>query len=201
MVLGAWNLNMFTGIIKEIGRIEKITRTNSLTKLGISAKSIYNETNISDSISVNGACLTVSDKKNERLCFDAVKSTLDKTNIKRLRIKEFVNLEPALKVGEKLGGHFVLGHVDAESRLKHLSKKSDFRQLEIELLPAFRKYIVENGSVAINGISLTVKKVMPNYFTVDIIPFTYENTNLKYKRTGDWLNIEFDYLLKGKSKV
>jgi riboflavin synthase len=143
----------------------------------------------------------LTDKKNNILFFDAVKSTLDKTNLKRLKIKEVMNLEPALKLGDKLGGHFVLGHVDTEGRLKRISRKSDFWQLEVELPPAFKKYIVENGSIALNGMSLTVKKIMSNSFIVDIIPFTYENTNLKYKRVGDWLNIEFDYLLKNKVEV
>ncbi|MFA6281731.1 MAG: riboflavin synthase, partial [Candidatus Omnitrophota bacterium] len=150
---------------------------------------------------INGTCLTLTEKKANTLFFDAVKSTLDKTNIKRLRIKEIVNLEPALKVGEKLGGHFVLGHVDVEARLKRILRKSDFWQLEVELPPAFKKNVVENGSVALNGISLTVKKVAANFFTVDIIPFTYENTNLKHKRVGDWINVEFDYLLKNKVEV
>ena len=187
---------MFTGIIKELGKVEKITKASSLIKIGIGSKSVYNEANISDSISINGACLTLTDKKNNILFFDAVKSTLDKTNFKKLKIKEIVNLEPALKVGEKLGGHFVLGHVDSEARLKRISRKSDLWQLEVELGPAFKKYIVENGSVALNGISLTVKKVTLYSFIADIIPFTYENTNLKHKRVGDWLNVEFDYLLK-----
>ncbi|MFA5270970.1 MAG: riboflavin synthase [Candidatus Omnitrophota bacterium] len=190
---------MFTGIIKELGKVEKIARSSSLIKIGASSKSVYDEANISDSVSINGVCLTVTGKKNNILFFDVVKSTLDKTNLKRLKIKEVINLEPALKLGEKLGGHFVLGHVDSEGKLKRISRKTDFWQLEVELPKAFRRYMVENGSVALNGISLTVKKIMSFSFVVDIIPFTYENTNLKYKRVGDWLNIEFDYLLKNRS--
>ena len=192
---------MFTGIIKELGKVEKITRASSLIKIGISSKVIFNDAKVSDSIAINGTCLTLTEKKANTLFFDAVKSTLDKTNLKRLRIKEIVNLEPALKIGEKLGGHFVLGHVDVEARLKRILRKSDFWQLEVELPPAFKKNVVENGSVALNGISLTVKKVAANFFTVDIIPFTYENTNLKHKRVGDWINVEFDYLLKNKVEV
>jgi riboflavin synthase len=187
---------MFTGIVKEVGRVEKIVKAGSLTKLGISSDVIYKETDPSDSISVNGACLTVTRKEKNLIFFEAIKSTLDKTSLKRLKRGDFVNLEPALGMGDKLGGHFVLGHIDTEVRLRRAIKHREFRQLEIEFPSAFKKYIVENGSIALEGISLTVKRILPRSFTVDIIPFTYENTNLKYKKIGDWLNAEFDYLLK-----
>lgn len=189
---------MFTGIVKELGRIEKISKSSVLTKIGVKAKTIFEETAVSDSISVDGVCLTVTDKKNGVLFFDAVKSTTQKSNLKRIKLRDFVNLEPALKIGEKLGGHFVLGHVDVEAKIKRILKKSNYWQMEINLPANFRNYIIENGSVAINGISLTVKNVWPRFFTVDIIPFTYENTSLKYKRVGDWVNLEFDYLLKSQ---
>ncbi|MFA5008198.1 MAG: riboflavin synthase [Candidatus Omnitrophota bacterium] len=191
---------MFTGIIKELGSVEKISKNSALTKIGVKAKTVFEEAEISDSISVDGVCLTVTDKKNGLLFFDAVESTTQKTNLKRLKLKDFVNLEPALKIGEKLGGHFVLGHADCEAKIKKILKKSNYWQIEIDLPANFRNYIIDNGSVSINGISLTVKKVMPRFFTVDIIPFTYENTSLKYKRVGNWINVEFDYLLKKVSR-
>ena len=187
---------MFTGIVKEIGKIQRITKASTLTKLGISAPVLFAQAQASDSISVNGTCLTLTRKEDDTLYFDAVSSTLAKTNLKRAKKGDFANLEPALKVGEKLGGHFVLGHVDGEVKLRRVIKKGDFYQLEIEYLSSFRKFLVENGSVALEGISLTIKKILPRIFTLDIIPFTYENTNLKYKKSGDYLNIEFDYLLK-----
>jgi len=192
---------MFTGIIKELGNVEKILRNSTLTKIGVKAKAVFEEAKASDSISVDGVCLTVSDKKNDILFFDAVKPTIEKTNLKRLKLRDFVNLEPALKMGEKLGGHFVLGHIDIEDKIKRIIKKNNYWQLEINLPVNFKKYIIDNGSVSLNGISLTVKKVTPRFFTVDIIPFTYENTNLKYKKVGDWVNLEFDYLLKSKAKA
>jgi riboflavin synthase len=187
---------MFTGIINEVGRVTKILRAGSLHKIGIGSKIIYPLNNISDSIACNGVCLTLSAKEKNSLFFDAVKSTLEKSNLKRLKIGDFVNLEQALKLQDKLGGHFVLGHVDSEVKLKKIIKKSGYWNLEVELPVIFKKFIIENGSIAVEGISLTVKKIFANSFTVDIIPFTYENTNLKYKRVGDWLNVEFDYLLK-----
>ncbi len=187
---------MFTGIVKEIGEVERIAKNSALTRLGIRAKAISREALVSDSVSVDGVCLTVTDKKNSVLYFDAIKSTIDKTNLKRLKLRDFVNLESALKAGDKLGGHFVLGHIDCETKIQRIINKTDYRQLEIVLPASFRKYVIDNGSVSLNGISLTIKKAAPRFFTVDIIPFTYENTSLKYKRTGDWINVEFDYLLK-----
>ncbi|MCM8819517.1 MAG: riboflavin synthase [Candidatus Omnitrophica bacterium] len=186
---------MFTGIVKEIGKVYSIKR-GLTTKLAILASLVYKETNISDSVSINGVCLTVTEKKDDKLFFDVVSSTLEKTNLKRLKISDYVNIEPALKVDDKLGGHFVLGHIDCESKIKSFVKKSSFWQLEVFLPFEFRKIIVEEGSVALEGISLTVKKITNSSFFVDIIPFTFQNTNLKYKKVGDWLNIEFDYLLK-----
>jgi len=187
---------MFTGIVKEVGRVQKITKSSGLTKIGISSKIICPEATISDSIACNGTCLTLTNKERGLLSFDIVRPTLDKTNLKFLKIGDYINLETSLKLQEKLGGHFVLGHIDSEVRLKKAIKKNQYWQLEIELPLIFRKFIVENGSVAVEGISLTVKKIMPHSFNVDIIPFTYESTNLQYKRIGDSLNIEFDYLLK-----
>ena len=190
---------MFTGIVREIGRVKKITKGGSSIKLGIESSLVLSEANISDSISINGVCLTLSSKDKNILLFDAISSTLKNTNLKRLKKGNHVNLEPALSLGEKVGGHFVLGHVDAELRLRRLIKKSGHWQLEIDLPSAFRKNILANGSIAIEGISLTIKKVLPRTFTVDIVPFTFENTIIRYKRVGDFLNIEFDYLLKQKN--
>lgn len=187
---------MFTGIITETGTTDKIIRKSSLTKIGIRTNKIWQDANVSDSVAVNGTCLTVVAKEKGVLFFEAVQPTWQKTNLKRLKPGDWVNLEPALKAGDKLGGHFVLGHVDGEVKLNRIVKKTAFWQLEVLLPSAFRKFIIENGSVAVNGVSLTVKMITPRSFTVDIIPFTYDNTNLKYKKSGDWLNVEFDYLLK-----
>jgi len=187
---------MFTGIIREIGKVKKIAKGGSSIKLGIESRLILAEANLSDSISVNGVCLTLSSKDKTTLLFDAISSTLKNTNLKRLKKGDYVNLEPALSLGEKVGGHFVLGHVDTELKLRRLIKKPGHWQLEIDLPSMFRKNILANGSITIEGISLSIKKVLPRTFTADIIPFTYEHTTVRYKRIGDFLNIEFDYLLK-----
>ena len=187
---------MFTGIIREIGKVKKIVKRGSSIKLGIESSLVSSVANASDSIAVNGVCLTLSSKDKNILLFDAISSTLDSTNLKRLKKDNYVNLEPALSLGEKVGGHFVLGHVDLELKIKKLIKKSGYWQLEIDLPSKFKNNILVNGSVSIEGISLTVKRVLPRTFTVDFVPFTYDNTTIKYKRVGNFLNIEFDYLLK-----
>jgi len=192
---------MFTGIVREIGKVKKIAKGGSSIKLGIESIVVLKEANLSDSISVNGVCLTLSAKDKNTLLFDAISSTLKNTNLKRLKKGDYVNLEPALSLGEKVGGHFVLGHIDIELKLRRLIKKSGHWQLEIDLPSMFRKNVLANGSIAIEGISLTIKKILPRTFTVDVIPFTYENTTIRYKRIGDFLNIEFDYLFKQKNEA
>jgi len=187
---------MFTGIVKEIGKIEKITRTGSSTVLGVKACAVSVEAQLSDSVAVNGVCLTVIKKEKDFLFFEAVAPTVIKTNLKDLKLGAIVNLEPALSVGGKLGGHFVLGHVDCAARLKRIINHGSFRQVEIDLLPEFKKYTIENGSIAVDGISFTIKKVMARSFALDIIPFTWEHTALKFRRPGYMANLEFDYLLK-----
>ena len=187
---------MFTGIVKEIGKVSQLSKVNALIKLAVKSCVISKDANPSDSIAINGVCLTLVEKKKDLLFFEAISSTLKNTNIKRLKKGDYVNLEPALSLGEKVGGHFVLGHVDAELKLRRAIKRPDFWELKIELPAGFRKFIVPNGSIAIEGVSLTIKKVLPKIFTVNIIPFTYGNTTLKYKKGGSFLNIEFDYLLK-----
>lgn len=187
---------MFTGIISEIAKVEKATMSGALIKLVVDAKKLSREAKPSDSISLNGVCLTIIKKDNNFLFFEAMPSTLKNTNLKRLKKSSFINLEPALAAGDKVGGHFVLGHVDAELKLRRKIKKPGNWELEIELPSRFRKFILANGSVAIDGISLTVKKVLSKAFTVHILEFTYKNTTIQYMRSGDRLNVEFDYLLK-----
>ena len=190
---------MFTGIIKEVGKVKKIEKKTNLWRMGIFSSAIFSQSNISDSISVNGVCLTLVEKKNDLLFFEVIKTTLENTNLKRLRINSLVNLEPSLKAQDRLGGHFVLGHIDCEGRVKNIIKRKDFYIFEIEYPKVFKKYIIEKGSIAVEGISLTIQKKFFSSFTVDIIPFTFQHTNLREKKIGDWLNIEFDYLLKAVS--
>ncbi|MBU1122736.1 MAG: riboflavin synthase [Candidatus Omnitrophota bacterium] len=192
---------MFTGIIKEVGQVEKIVKQRGTTQLVIRSNDLWSNCEVSDSVSINGVCLTVVKKQKCLLFFDAIDSTLKKTNLKKIRTSGYVNLELALRVGDKLGGHFVLGHVDGEAKLIKKIKIKNFWRLDIELLSKDRNFILENGSIALEGISLTVKRILAKYFSVELIPFTYEHTNLKYKKIGETLNIEFDQLLKVRGSV
>jgi len=188
---------MFTGIIKEIAKVTKITRKADLWQIEVAVTPEFaNSASISDSISVNGACLTVVAKGSNTLTFEAVKPTLDITNLKKLTIGSPVNLEDALKTGDKLGGHFVLGHIDCTGQIKKTKKSSNFHVFEIQFPTKFHKSIVPKGSIAIEGISLTIDKTTTSSFTTNIIPYTYEHTTLKSKHPGDYVNLEFDYLLK-----
>lgn len=194
---------MFTGIIKEVGRVKKIIKKSNLWQIDIISSILYEETNVSDSISVNGICLTLVKKTNNTLSFEAIKHTLNLTNLKRLKINDRVNLEPSLKVNDKLGGHLLLGHIDCESRIRKIEKKRDYQIWHIDYPLKYQNNIIEKGSIAIDGISLTVSKLTNTSFLVNIIPYTLEHTNLKDKRVGDWVNIEFDYLTKiiNKNKI
>ncbi len=187
---------MFSGIIKEVGAVKEIRRKSTLWHIGVASIDLCRYLKTGASTAVNGVCLTVTQVDQKMLYFDAVKTTLDVTNLKRLRVSSPVNLEPPVKAGDDISGHFVLGHIDCESRIRSLSRKGKYFLMTVGYDRKFSNYIVEKGSVAVDGISLTVQKLEASFFTVSIIPYTFEHTALKYRKTGDWVNIEFDYLLK-----
>ncbi|MBI5144286.1 MAG: riboflavin synthase [Candidatus Omnitrophica bacterium] len=187
---------MFTGIIKEIGRVHEISRAGNLYKLAIQSKDIFKSVNIGDSVSVNGACLTVKEKKGDILSFDVVDETIRKTNLKTLKTKNLVNLEDSLKAGEPFSGHFVLGHIDCVGEIKDARRIGDDIAMDIAIPEEFIDLIVEKGSIAIDGISLTIGRIRENRFNVYLIPHTLEATTLGLKRRGDGLNIEFDIIGK-----
>jgi len=188
---------MFTGIIKEVGRIRKIsTKRSNLWGVGLYSEKVYSQVAEGGSLSVNGVCLTVTKKERNLLYFDITSATLNISNLKYLKIGDYVNLEPSLSLRDKLEGHFVLGHIDTTAKVKKFTKIKNTASLEIEVPSGFKKYLIPKGSVAVEGISLTIAEVKNNSFKVNIIPYTLENTNLKYKRIGSFLNIEFDYLGK-----
>jgi len=187
---------MFTGIIEEIGIVKSLAKSETLTKIGIEARDIFAQSAISDSVCVNGVCLTLVDKSKNILFFEAIDPTLKSTNLKKLKKGDKVNLEQALRPTKRLGGHFVLGHVDTELKLRRITAFGKYWQIEIEYPSTCKKFLIGNGSIAIEGISLTIKKVNISTFTLDVIPFTFDNTNLKFKRAGSKINVEFDYLLK-----
>ncbi|HEY0368130.1 MAG TPA: riboflavin synthase [Chthoniobacterales bacterium] len=187
---------MFTGLIEEVGTVLWIRATERGTQLQIAAPRISTDIHNGDSIAVNGCCLTVKSHRAEQLTFDLLEETLDRTNLRNLRRDSPVNLERALAADGRLGGHFVQGHIDCATRVIAYEESGADHRLELELPADFAHYIAYKGSVAVNGISLTVAEVAPTSFALWIIPHTRRNTNLQTLAAGDFVNIEFDLLAK-----
>jgi len=192
---------MFTGIIEGLGKIKRLTTKGADAVLEIEAAIDLTAVNIGDSIAVNGACLTVTAKTDKTFSADVSAETLSKTTLKYLKSGDKVNLEKSLQVGGFVGGHFVLGHVDGASRILSRTQKSGSLILAVEMDDKLSRYIVEKGSVAIDGVSLTVNKLEKGRFYVNMIPHTAANTTLVAKKEGEWVNIETDVLGKYVEKL
>jgi riboflavin synthase len=192
---------MFTGIVEGLGKVKRLTMKGADAVLEIEAVLDLNDIALGDSIAVNGACLTVTARNQNIFTADVSAETLDKTNLKRLHTGDKVNLEKSLRAGGYLGGHFVLGHIDATSRILSQTQKSGSLILAVEIDDRLSRYIVEKGSVAIDGISLTVNKLEKGRFYVNIIPHTADKTTIVMKKEGDWVNIETDILGKYVGKL
>lgn len=148
------------------------------------------------SVAVNGVCLTVAALEGVAMAFDLSRETLARTNLGELSPGDHVNLEPALKTGEEMGGHFVLGHVDTVGKITVFSRRGGDFLLEVSFDPKFGELLADKASVAVDGISLTPFSVGEGVFRCAIVPYTWENTNLKFRRVGDRVNLEFDILAK-----
>jgi riboflavin synthase len=170
--------------------------TDGGTQLQVAAPRLAAEVTVGDSVAVNGCCLTVSARSEEQLSFDLLEETLDRTTLKQLRRDSPVNLERALVAGAPLGGHFVQGHIDCSSKVISFERSGTDHRLEIDLPADFAHYAAYKGSVAINGISLTIAELMSKSFAVWIIPYTKRHTNLDIIGPGEQVNIEFDILAK-----
>ena len=186
---------MFTGLIEQVGTVAAVRAGNRSTRLQIAAPQIAKQTRTGDSIAVNGCCLTLTSRRGDNLTFDLLEETIARTNLKKLRRNDQVNLERPLRADGRLGGHFVQGHIDCASPILAFEKDVDFR-LEISLPAEFASYVAPKGSIAVNGISLTVAEVLPGSFIAWIIPYTKEHTNLDGSEAGDLVNLEFDILAK-----
>jgi riboflavin synthase len=187
---------MFTGLIEGVGSVLGIHATDQGMRLQVVAPGLAEKVQIGDSIAVNGCCLTVATRGPEQLAFDLLAETLERTNLKTLRKESRVNLERALAADGRLGGHFVQGHVDCAARIVALEKDGADHRLEVELPADFAHYIAHKGSIAVNGISLTVAELSENTFAVRIIPHTKSQTNLDTARVDDLVNLEFDLIAK-----
>jgi riboflavin synthase len=187
---------MFTGLIEEVGSVTALGPSKNGNQLKIAAPRIATKITRGESVAVNGCCLTVSSHRGDELIFDLLEETVARTNVRNLRQKQSVNLERAVAATERFGGHFVQGHIDCVSPIIAYQKSgADFR-LEIALPETFGHYVASKGSIAVNGISLTVAEILPKSFVAWIIPYTKTHTNLERAQTGDPMNLEFDILAK-----
>jgi riboflavin synthase len=185
---------MFTGIIKETGKITAVRDGHESKELAISCSVIRPGLCIGDSVAVNGCCLTVKNLSSEGFAADISYSTLSATTFRQAKSGVAVNLEDSLRLSDKLGGHFVTGHIDATIKFLGIRKIGSSFELSLELPLQYRANIASKGSVAVDGISLTVASTERDFFTAAIIPHTYENTCLKIKKPGELLNLEIDLL-------
>ena len=191
---------MFTGLIEETGKSEAIEHGADAVKLAVAAAVCLGGTNTGDSIAVNGCCLTVTKVtkrgKSRGIQFDLLRETWDVTNLNSLRPGSAVNLERALALGQRMGGHFVTGHVDAVGKVRKWKKQGNDWLLDVDAPASLMSGFVAKGSVAIDGISLTLAKVRKRGFAVWIIPHTRQVTNLRTRKVGDTVNLETDLLGK-----
>lgn len=191
---------MFTGIIEGIGKVQSLEKLKSSIRIWIEPPFSLSKEKLGDSIAVSGCCLTITGKRGKSFAADVSPETLSRTSLSDLKIGSLVNVERALKFGDRLGGHIVQGHVDGVvkliSRKELRSKKGKYLVLSFEIARNLRPYLVEKGSVTLDGISLTVNEVQARSFSVCIIPHTQDLTTLTGKKTGDIVNIEVDILAK-----
>ncbi|WP_244834399.1 riboflavin synthase [Clostridium sp. BJN0001] len=192
---------MFTGIIEEVGTMKKINRSSYLSSVVIKADEILKDIHIGDSIAVNGVCLTVIKYDNSYFEADVMNETFKRSTINRLKSGDKVNLERAMKIDRRFGGHIVYGHVDGTGIIKNIKKDDNAVIYTIQADKSILKYIIEKGSVAIDGISLTVVDVNDKEFKVSIIPHSKEETTFKYRNIGDSVNIENDCIGKYIEKL
>jgi len=191
---------VFTGLVREMGEITAVKKRRGGAFLSLHAKDTALTADIGDSIAVNGVCLTVVSKKDRELSFDLSDETLRSTNLGALNLGGRVNLEQSLRPDSKIGGHFVTGHVDAVGKIRTKVNAGDMWKFEIEAPPRVMQFIVEKGSIAVDGISLTIVDILKNSFTLIIIPHTEKLTTLGLKGPGDTVNIEADILGKYVAK-
>lgn len=189
---------MFTGIIKKTSKVQKIKSAKG--SLYVEIFNNLKKVKSGESISVNGICSTIK-KSNKNIYFEYMPETLKLSNLGLLKKGDIVNIEQSMRLNDRLDGHIVLGHIDGKGKILDVKKEGNSRVFNIKMPnKKFNKFLVSKGSIAVEGISLTVAKVLRNSFIVKIIPFTLANTNLKQKKKGDFINLEFDIFAKYANK-
>lgn len=192
---------MFTGIIQEMGVVQDVKQKKNLSVLRIKTKKAAAGVKIGDSISINGTCLTVIFKAKTMLSFAVMEETLKRTTLGAIKSKDCVNLEKALRIGDRLDGHFVTGHIDNVGKLLKKVERENYIEFQISTPKEIKPYMVEKGSICIDGVSLTVGQVKTNWFSVYLIPHTAKITTLGLKKEGDLVNLEADLLAKYIQKL
>ena len=206
---------MFSGIIRDMGIVTGKTKIQEGYRFRIKSKKIAKDVKAADSVAVNGVCHTITKKRGDEFEFVTMHETLKKTNLGKLNVKDKVNLESSLRMNDEIGGHFVFGHIDDTGIIssikqikadKNSSEESDNWEYRIKLPKKYSQFVIYVGSIAVDGVSLTVAEVKPvkgNYFEIKvaIIPYTFNNTLFKRYRTGDRVNIEFDFLGKYVQRI
>ncbi len=181
---------MFTGLVERVGRVEALRGGRLVLDAG------FEDVVVGESIAVNGVCLTVVKIDRNILEFDLSEETLSRSNLRFLKRGDYVNLERALRLSDRLGGHILQGHVDFTSPIVKLQKTGEHWSLIVEIKSGYEMYFVEKGSVGIDGISLTINKVERQFIYINVIPHTYQNTNLRFRKVGDMVNVEVDIVGK-----
>jgi riboflavin synthase len=189
---------MFTGLIQYVGKVAKIEQADTSARLSISCPPITSEIKVGDSVSVNGVCLTVTEFDNNSFAVDVMVQTLNLSSIGKLVVADAVNLELATKSQDRLGGHIVQGHVDGLAQIVAITQEPKWQRVDLKLPDKLMKYVVAQGSIALDGVSLTVGELADakNQVTVWLIPETLANTNLSSKKVDDYLNVEVDVIAK-----
>ena len=192
---------MFTGIVEEIGTLREVERGSRSAVLSIGCRTVLEGTKVGDSIAVNGVCLTVTSLSGDGYTADVMAETLDRSSLGGLKKGSRVNLERAMAADGRFGGHIVAGHIDGTGRIEDVKRDETAVWYRVSAEPAVLRYIVEKGSITIDGISLTVAEVTDRDFSVSIIPHTQANTALADRRTGDVVNLETDIIGKYVEKL
>ncbi|MBI1883625.1 MAG: riboflavin synthase [Chlamydiae bacterium] len=187
---------MFTGIVEAVARLKKLERFQNQWRLEIKVPDLLNDIRVSESLCVNGACLTVSKLDFPFVKFDLLQETYEKTNFKTLKENALLNIERALKMGNRLGGHFVTGHVDGVGHIKSIEIKGEEKIFSVHFPLELKVFLTPKGSVSLEGVSLTLGEIRSEVFQIFLIPHTLKHTNLDSKNVGDGVNLEVDILAR-----
>ena len=188
---------MFSGIIEEVGKVISYDKSTMV----IEANKVLDDLKISESIMVAGACLTVTHRNTNNFTVETIPETFRRTNFMNIEKNSYVNLERALSYGDRVGGHMVQGHVDGTGIIISTKKENNSNIIKIKTDQSINQYLVEKGYIAIDGTSLTIIEVNSDFFSIGIIPFTYEHTTIKYRKEKDLVNLELDITAKYISKL